>query len=158
MSQTAPSTVQSLSCGSTDEPNCSKYCPKLVMWERELLSSCLFTRVQMLCCLLLLGVQSTAVRWSAAKGLARIAERLQPDMAAQVLTVVMELPSPAEVCALNLYRVYVQFTTSDCGYGAPIPAKARAVNLKHVYCIYGSLLLTLVMELPSPAEVHALNL
>lgn len=43
-------------------------------------------------------MQSTDVRWSAAKGLARIAERLQPDMAAQVLGAVMELPAQTEVC------------------------------------------------------------
>lgn len=52
---------------------------------------------QVRCCSLL---QSTDVRWSAAKGLARIAERLQTDMATQVLRAVVELPGPAEVRAV----------------------------------------------------------
>jgi len=43
-------------------------------------------------------VQDTVVRWSAAKGIGRITARLTSSLSEEVLSSVLELFSPCEVC------------------------------------------------------------
>lgn len=46
-------------------------------------------------------MQDTVVRWSAAKGIGRVASRLTYSLADEVLSSVLELFSPSEVCWQN---------------------------------------------------------
>lgn len=52
-------------------------------------------------------VQDTVVRWSAAKGIGRITARLTSSLSGEILSSVLELFSPSEVCSTKKFCVCI---------------------------------------------------